>query len=335
MSLAGCGGSGGGGGANSASSVKITSDNAADIVSAALGTKDVEADYVDTSSLGVVRSRSGVPFSIRKFTEQKVHRIAHALAEGTAAAAPGVTAALIQDTVPCDAGSIAVSVNDADDDEVPSTGDVLTITENNCRINGEDGAYIITDGTYSLSGLTLEGDPSIAGTNWQFGFKAGFSDNYTIRVHDGSDDLTVGLDGGMAVDSGSGDNGVNESYKLTIASFSVDAELNDTSSASSIKNYADEYLVNNGTGEVSEELNGIFTDSDFGGNGRVQIETLDTFTGLLDDDHFSAGKLKITGADDSSVTLTIVDAANVTLDVDEDGDGTVDATLAMTWADLS
>jgi hypothetical protein len=343
LSLTGCGGSGGGGsadnddgqGANSASSVKITSDNAAEIVAAALGTKNVETDYVDTSSLGVVTSRPASRLSLRQFTEQKVHRIASALAAGSPAAGSGVVGAFIQNTALCDSGNVAISVNDADNDTVPSTGDTLTITENNCRINGEDGAYIITSGTYSLSGLVLEGDPSIAGTSWQFGFSAGFSDDYTIRIHDGNDDLTVGLDGGMAVDSGSDDNGVSETYKLTIASFSVDARLNDASSASSIKDYADEYSVNNSTGEVSEELNGIFTDSDFGGNGRVQIETLDTFTGVLGDQHFSTGKLKVTGADDSSVTLTIVDAANVTLEVDEDGDGATDDTIAMTWTDLS
>jgi hypothetical protein len=67
--------------------------------------------------------------------------------------------------------------------------------------------------------------------------------------------------------------------------------------------------------------------------GAVSIVTDSTFQGV-DPDHPFTGQATITGANNSSVTLIAVDAVNVTLLVDEDGDGVTDQTIDTTWDNL-
>jgi hypothetical protein len=44
--------------------------------------------------------------------------------------------------------------------------------------------------------------------------------------------------------------------------------------------------------------------------------------------------LRIRGADNASITITALDEVTVQLEVDSDGDGSVDATIVTTWAEL-
>ncbi len=43
------------------------------------------------------------------------------------------------------------------------------------------------------------------------------------------------------------------------------------------------------------------------------------------------GSIKITGAGNSSVTVTALDSVNVQLEVDTDGDNVIDVTIVTTW----
>jgi hypothetical protein len=66
-------------------------------------------------------------------------------------------------------------------------------------------------------------------------------------------------------------------------------------------------------------------------------ETLDPLVSVSDNNPTTgpgSGRLKVTDPDGRSVTLVAVDNVNVRLDIDEDGDGTVDATEDWTWDDV-
>ena len=66
--------------------------------------------------------------------------------------------------------------------------------------------------------------------------------------------------------------------------------------------------------------------------GDVVYSTETTFQGN-EGEYPSTGVLLITG-DNSSARLVAVDATNVRIDIDNDGDGTLDETIDLTWAEL-
>jgi hypothetical protein len=68
--------------------------------------------------------------------------------------------------------------------------------------------------------------------------------------------------------------------------------------------------------------------------GRVQYRTILAVSAAGDEDPES-GEIRVTGAEDSSVTIVIVDSAQVRLDIDENGDGIIDTSLDTTWAALN
>lgn len=68
--------------------------------------------------------------------------------------------------------------------------------------------------------------------------------------------------------------------------------------------------------------------------GSVDYETTVTLQALGDDDPY-AGEILVTGAGNSTVRILIVDSDNVRLEIDENGDGTVDEFVDTTWAELN
>ncbi|MFQ5487645.1 MAG: hypothetical protein ACE5ET_04260, partial [Gammaproteobacteria bacterium] len=66
-------------------------------------------------------------------------------------------------------------------------------------------------------------------------------------------------------------------------------------------------------------------------DGSVQFQTLTTFEGI-DPEYPHSGVMRITGARNSSVTLTAIDSTDVQLEVDADGDGVSDQTITTQWA---
>ena len=68
--------------------------------------------------------------------------------------------------------------------------------------------------------------------------------------------------------------------------------------------------------------------------GRLTVETLEAWRTLAFAEEPISGVLRIIGAGNGSITVTALDEVSVQLEVDEDGDGTVDATIITTWDEL-
>lgn len=68
--------------------------------------------------------------------------------------------------------------------------------------------------------------------------------------------------------------------------------------------------------------------------GSVDYVTTVTIEAIGDNDP-NTGEILITGADNSSVRIVIIDTSHVRLEIDENGDGTVDAFIDTTWAELN
>jgi len=68
--------------------------------------------------------------------------------------------------------------------------------------------------------------------------------------------------------------------------------------------------------------------------GYVDLSTLQPLHILITDGWPSSGKLKVTGDNKSSVTLTALDNTSYQVDIDTDGDGVTDSTSTGSWAAL-
>jgi hypothetical protein len=68
--------------------------------------------------------------------------------------------------------------------------------------------------------------------------------------------------------------------------------------------------------------------------GNVTVETVETWRTLAFAEEPISGVLRIIGAGNGSITVTALDEMSVQLEIDEDGDGTVDATIITTWDEL-
>jgi hypothetical protein len=68
--------------------------------------------------------------------------------------------------------------------------------------------------------------------------------------------------------------------------------------------------------------------------GTVDYETPISIQATGDNDPYT-GEILVTGANNSTLRIVIVDSANITLEIDENGDGVVDAFIDTSWAALN
>ena len=80
------------------------------------------------------------------------------------------------------------------------------------------------------------------------------------------------------------------------------------------------------------DVSGSLTSSDF--EGTVNFDTTALLQGMGDSYAFT-GQLLITGANGATIKVIVLDSTFVRLEVDSNGDGIVDATLDVTWDDLT
>ena len=87
---------------------------------------------------------------------------------------------------------------------------------------------------------------------------------------------------------------------------------------------------------VSRESSGIMTSPDLAGSYSYQSLSADEF--YVDDDAATGpytGELVVVAADDSSMRMVALDAINLRLDLDLNGDSVVDESIPATWAELA
>ena len=80
-------------------------------------------------------------------------------------------------------------------------------------------------------------------------------------------------------------------------------------------------------------INGTFDSSTQGGS--VTLQTTTEFQIYYPDAYPSTGAMVITGAANSKVRVTALSSTQVTIEVDEDGDGVYDAPITRNWTDIS
>lgn len=325
--LPACGGGGDSGGDDDenafSNQLRITSANALSISAATVGTVGATVEGGDTSAdilLGVDAGRGVQRPDLTAFSQRQLRRLAYEIRHGPTLAAPQVLAAVTTLTSDCDnsLGSFNITVNDADNSDSLTSADSFSITFNNCYDALEDASY---DGAITLNNVIVVGDPE-TDIAWQL------SSTFIY------DDLGYTDDAGSERISGNVAFAYETTDSITFRSTQSSAALTYRGSGgtTSLRSLSLAYTENINTLAYSIEANGILASSVLGGS--IEIETLAPLSGLYPDAP-DTGAYRISGADDCSVTLTVIDDTNVQLDIDQNGDDAIDGTISTTWGVLT
>jgi hypothetical protein len=243
--------------------------------------------------------------------------------------------------IPCEeSGSYDSIFADNDDDEYFSAGDTITTIDYNCVEYGET-----TNGQFSVT--LLEEEPNLSMTMIFTDFTTIDSEgtstlngDLSVIIEDSSESFSISSTSFSFSDSESA--GTFTNVSLTGTTSGTLESLVMTADALTVVEEGVTETFNNVSLTFTEDSNTLVYTMDLNGTfdvpeleGTVSVDTLQRFEELESDEFPYAGIMKITASDNSSVTLTALDAVNVLLEIDEDGDGAIDETINdTTWASL-
>ena len=335
---------------NTSGTTTITAQNSATVASLALkrlfGTLSAGGTVSNVSTGtskdlagGVVIEEGFNLLDYAKWLEQEVEN------SGISPALTLATGTVISDNnLPCDvSGTNDFAWDDQDDDQQMSGGDTITITAHNCVEDGET-----TNGQVSL---TLIGEESMSFVFTDF-ITVDFEGTSTLngdltmtvqeREADSFESVSISSNSFRFSDPESA--GTFDNFTMTITTEKIGAEtlesvvmtadavtMIESGSTEILRDFSIKSTDNLNTLISTLAITGILDDSVL---GIISLDTLQPFEGPTNDDFPYSGILKITATDNSSVILTALDAVNVRLDVDENGDGTIDQTSDTTWTSL-
>lgn len=258
---------------------------------------------------GVVVSSNQGRFSLADFSKLQLQRVMDL--QAAAATSAGTT------TVTCSSGDITIVQNPPAD--TGTSGSTYTLTFNNCRDRQQNITY---QGTATVSDVQSSGDlatPATAGS-----LSATFDLN-GLQVTDRSGTATFQ---GSFNYSTSTDDGVlfNQSISGTKLAFTKASDL---------------IILSTFKVTLTQDANTSAFTFIATGNlhsatlGSVTYENLKPFGGVgLLSNSPNSGTMKITGRSNTSITMSVGLTGVVTVNVDTDGNGTKDYTIASNWAAL-
>jgi len=231
---------------------------------------------------------------------------------------PSLAKAVSEISVPCDySGSFRFTVDDADNNKVPSKSDSITMSYDNCQdIEGET----IYDGSVIIRNADETGDRENNVYPWRWETELVYDELSTI---DG--DYSETVDGLIAIKFSSED-GIVDTGKVTYQDFSVNNSDEENFGFSSLVMQVD---FNNSTDEAT-----LYMDGDVLSDGESLVFSTINPLRMIGSSFPYTGKIVATANDSSSLTITVLSESSVQLDVDEDGDGNIDDTLLVDWDEL-
>jgi len=199
-----------------------------------------------------------------------------------------------------------------------TVGDEINVIYDNC----DDNDGFIISGEVNLTVSAVDGD---IGTNV---FLLGFDVVMTgVTITDGTDTFTAGGDFNFTMD--------HLAYPVishTLAGTQLQfGALGITVTMTNFDHYLE---ADTGAFPITHLAEGLGRLSSTAIGGSVDYETVVQLQGIGDADPYT-GELLITGANSGTVRIVVVDSAHVTLEIDTNGDGVVDAYVDTSWAALN
>lgn len=315
--LAGCGGGGGGssdggGGDTIAPAVVITADNA----------PAVAAQAIDAGSTGFVGDSIGLTG-----VQAQADGRGAAIATGWRAAAkalrgvraiPQLVGVQIDATVNCPGGGTLSITGDVASEAALSIGDSVTLAFSRCVAEGGR-----VDGTLSFTVTAVNGDDTLLGATATARDFSATAFGITERV-DGALSLRIDeTDPALSV------------LRVTSTRLDFDRIVAGRVRASrTLFDYDYRGVTTVSTGVTDERLSFVASGTfRVIGEASFTVETLQPVSTPSGAEHPSAGVLRVTGAEGGTLTATVI-ADGLRIEVDDDGDGSIDTTLVRTWVDL-
>jgi len=316
--LVACGGGGGGGGGDN-----VTASSAPVVISATNAEEVAAASYKTTSGLegGGSGATSVIPAAVTQPASTNIDLVNVLLSQVKAApqrvsanAAGSLTGAVVSETIDCfNGGSMSITFDDADNNQQLSTGDSMSFNANLCS---EDGMTM--NGSVTMNVVSAIGHSE---TDLPYSMQLSIqASNFTVT--EGAESFA--LNGGMTLSESTSD-GVSFTNSLTGSSIQVtEGGVN-----ASLYNFSIEASEDNSILPYAYtlDLNATVDSAELGGSVTIVTDIVFAGSGL---DNPSSGQATITGANNSRVTLIALDSVNVRLEVDADGNGSVE-TIDTTW----
>jgi len=327
LGLAGCGGGGGGGvstPAAAAPTVTITAANQGTVTRAMVdgGLAFGESQPFAAPGGAAAQSIGSKPLALRTGVLQSVVQRGLFAAFGSrhsarvaSAMRPTVTSS---STDPCSlSGSITTTLNDADNSQLLSGGDILTLTFNQCAESSDDVVSGVL--TFTIGSVT-----SGPGGNVQFSGSLAFVQlSATSGTHQANIQGNVGVAATITSTSSQLALTVGASALTVTSSAPVDTIVYEPGM---------QLIVTTTDGALTQSdvtLNGSFTAASIG--GRVLVATVVPLRQLGSDADPSSGQVVVTGASGTQLRVTALSANSVQLELDANGDGTYERSGVFAW----
>ena len=230
--------------------------------------------------------------------------------------------AAITQSIPCDSGSMSLTINLAGSTGSSlRAGDSFSVSFNNCKdnmsgstVNGRMSAAVVS------GSLEADCDMDMYGTCSDFSLSMSFND---LQITERGETSLV--DGGfnLTYARATNTNTISGADLYMYSSTGQGVRMSNFNIASSLS----------GSTETTT-ITMTLASTRINGSVQVQSTTPLVTTNVDTDDYPSSGVLQITGAN-STLTVTVLDATSVQLELDADNDGTIDYTDSpVSWTTI-
>jgi hypothetical protein len=336
MTVAACGGGGGDSGATVVvpAAVSITAGNQDDVARASAlaaqgGLLGGSATLASDGGSGVKAAAHENALALPASAQPLVTALAHAntavlrqLRAAPLASGRETIAAVSSQNVACAvSGSITVSIDDVDNSQNVSVGDVLTITFNACS----DVAGETLGGSVAAGYTSIQTTPTIS-----IGASLAFN-NLSATVQGGS----ASYNGALALSYS------EPTATTAVSALTVSSPLTVAASRTGVGAYTDSVTLqagfslnsthNSSLAQTSGTVNGSVSSSRAG--GTVQISTLKPVVQRDVDLYPSSGQILATGQN-SALRTTVQNTSTVLIELDADGNGSFESSKTVPWGTL-
>jgi len=222
------------------------------------------------------------------------------------------------DVLPCLVNGTVTFSGDIANPETLSVGDTYRTVYELC----DDGAGEVIDGAIDFTVREFTGDIILTGL-YMLSMDAVVTN---LQVVSGTDTITNNGDATVSLDT-------MQAPFIFAGVSGTSMTVDSNASSETLSNYSSSQTVDGALQSLPFTLTASGTLDSTQLAGVVSYSTPVTFAGE-GLDYPSSGALLVVGQD-SSARLTAVDNVNVTIEIDSNGDGVVDATIDTTWAALA
>jgi len=320
VGLVACGGSddneGSGTGPNpSAMQATLTSTNYVAVAQEALSSN---AYLLDASSF-VTGAQVSDPQVFVRFGQDQLTKVSGWFAKAPVQA----VGAVYKETEQCDGGgTLAIEVNDRNNNEQVDAGDSLSLTANSCRVDGE-----VLNGQLGFTFNRLSGNLE------SYPYELSATMRFTNLSAQSASARVVG-NGSLTLDV-KATSYSTQTTKLSTSSFSSATTYNGSTYNQSLQNYETNLQTSPAGNSIAwtSSVNGTLTSSSFDSKS-VRIATTTPFVRLDSQAYPATGAALITGAAGAKIRVTAASATTLTIDLDADGNGSYETSVNKLWSEM-